>query len=85
MLGCQGDGRPFWRIVVAEATGCMDSDYFEEVYQVPPCSRSFVQCGFVSSGACMMWLMDELFLFVSTMQMETHGVCLLELTEHCMI
>ncbi|CAM0911139.1 unnamed protein product [Alopecurus aequalis] len=32
-LRYQGDGRPFWRIVVAEATGCMDNDYFEEVYQ----------------------------------------------------
>ncbi|TVU42984.1 hypothetical protein EJB05_09413 [Eragrostis curvula] len=32
-LRYQGDGRPFWRIVVAEATGCTDDDYFEEVYQ----------------------------------------------------
>lgn len=30
----QGDGRPFWRLVVSEATGCADHDYFEEVYQV---------------------------------------------------
>ncbi|KAM3206587.1 hypothetical protein ACQJBY_061977 [Aegilops geniculata] len=29
----QGDGRPFWRIVVAEATGCTNSNYFEKVYQ----------------------------------------------------
>ncbi|XP_062191754.1 uncharacterized protein LOC133895452 isoform X2 [Phragmites australis] len=29
----QGDGRPFWRIVVAEATGCTDNYYFEEVHQ----------------------------------------------------
>ncbi|XP_062191755.1 uncharacterized protein LOC133895452 isoform X3 [Phragmites australis] len=28
-----GDGRPFWRIVVAEATGCTDNYYFEEVHQ----------------------------------------------------
>ncbi|XP_047073520.1 haloacid dehalogenase-like hydrolase domain-containing protein 3 [Lolium rigidum] len=32
-LRYQGDGRPFWRIVVAEATDCTDKDYFEEVYQ----------------------------------------------------
>ncbi|KAG0522685.1 hypothetical protein BDA96_07G058800 [Sorghum bicolor] len=32
-LRYQGDGRPFWRIVVAEATDCTDDDYFEEVYQ----------------------------------------------------
>ncbi|XP_066330330.1 uncharacterized protein [Miscanthus floridulus] len=32
-LRYQGDGRPFWRIVVAEATDCTDVDYFEEVYQ----------------------------------------------------
>ncbi|XP_062196526.1 uncharacterized protein LOC133899546 [Phragmites australis] len=32
-LRYQGDGRPFWRIVVAEATDCTDNDYFEEVYQ----------------------------------------------------
>lgn len=30
----QGDGRPFWKLVVSEATGCSDNDYFEEVYQV---------------------------------------------------
>ena len=27
-----GDGRPFWRAVVAQATGCADPDYFEAVY-----------------------------------------------------
>uniref|UniRef100_A0A0D9X4T9 Haloacid dehalogenase-like hydrolase domain-containing protein 3 n=1 Tax=Leersia perrieri TaxID=77586 RepID=A0A0D9X4T9_9ORYZ len=32
-LRYQGDGRPFWRIVVAEATDCTNDDYFEEVYQ----------------------------------------------------
>lgn len=32
-LRYQGDGRPFWRIVVAEATDCTDNNYFEEVYQ----------------------------------------------------
>ncbi|VAH99092.1 unnamed protein product [Triticum turgidum subsp. durum] len=32
-LRYQGDGRPFWRIVVAEATDCTNSNYFEEVYQ----------------------------------------------------
>jgi len=30
----QGDGRPFWKLVVSEATGCGDDDYFEEVYEV---------------------------------------------------
>lgn len=30
----QGDGRPFWKLVVSEATGCADDDYFEEVYEV---------------------------------------------------
>ncbi|XP_074361303.1 uncharacterized protein LOC141701573 isoform X1 [Apium graveolens] len=32
-LRYQGDGRPFWRLVVSEATGCARDDYFEEVYQ----------------------------------------------------
>ncbi|KAL5229926.1 hypothetical protein ABZP36_028702 [Zizania latifolia] len=32
-LRYQGDGRPFWRIVVAESTDCTSNDYFEEVYQ----------------------------------------------------
>ncbi|KAL5759544.1 hypothetical protein ACOSP7_018064 [Xanthoceras sorbifolium] len=32
-LRYQGDGRPFWRLVVSEATGCSDDDYFEEVYK----------------------------------------------------
>ncbi|KAK4764437.1 hypothetical protein SAY87_013875 [Trapa incisa] len=32
-LRYQGDGRPFWNLVVSEATGCKDQDYFEEVYQ----------------------------------------------------
>ena len=30
----QGDGRPFWKLVVSEATGCSNEDYFEEVYKV---------------------------------------------------
>lgn len=33
-LDLQGDGRPFWRLMVSEATGCADNDYFEEVYEV---------------------------------------------------
>lgn len=32
-LRYQGDGRPFWKFVVSEATGCASSDYFEEVYE----------------------------------------------------
>ncbi|XP_047330673.1 haloacid dehalogenase-like hydrolase domain-containing protein 3 [Impatiens glandulifera] len=32
-LRYQGDGRPFWKLVVSKATGCDDSKYFEEVYQ----------------------------------------------------
>ncbi|XP_022156303.1 haloacid dehalogenase-like hydrolase domain-containing protein 3 [Momordica charantia] len=32
-LRYQGDGRPFWKLVVSEATGCADDSYFEEVYQ----------------------------------------------------
>ncbi|KAB1208041.1 Haloacid dehalogenase-like hydrolase domain-containing protein 3 [Morella rubra] len=32
-LRYQGDGRPFWKLVVSEATGCADGDYFEEVYE----------------------------------------------------
>nr|CAD1826425.1 unnamed protein product [Ananas comosus var. bracteatus] len=32
-LRYQGDGRAFWRLVVAEATGCTDNGYFEEVYE----------------------------------------------------
>lgn len=31
-LRYQGDGKPFWKLVVSEATGCADEDYFEEVY-----------------------------------------------------
>ncbi|KAK9063569.1 hypothetical protein SSX86_017439 [Deinandra increscens subsp. villosa] len=31
-LRYQGDGRPFWKLVVSEATGCDNNDYFEEVY-----------------------------------------------------
>lgn len=30
----QGDGKPFWKLVVSEATGCSNDDYFEEVYEV---------------------------------------------------
>ncbi|XP_057530676.1 uncharacterized protein LOC130809066 isoform X1 [Amaranthus tricolor] len=32
-LRYQGDGRPFWKLVVSEATGCADDDYFDEVYK----------------------------------------------------
>ncbi|KAH9612177.1 hypothetical protein KSS87_010523 [Heliosperma pusillum] len=32
-LRYQGDGRPFWKLVVSEATGCSDDRYFEEVYE----------------------------------------------------
>ncbi|KAJ7953796.1 haloacid dehalogenase-like hydrolase domain-containing protein 3 [Quillaja saponaria] len=32
-LRYQGDGRPFWKLVVSETTGCDDEDYFEEVYE----------------------------------------------------
>ncbi|KAJ9554292.1 hypothetical protein OSB04_018337 [Centaurea solstitialis] len=32
-LRYQGDGRPFWKLVVSEATGCASNDYFEEVYE----------------------------------------------------
>lgn len=32
-LRYEGDGRPFWKLVVSEATGCADDDYFEEVYE----------------------------------------------------
>ncbi|XP_058193421.1 uncharacterized protein LOC131310434 [Rhododendron vialii] len=31
-LRYQGDGKPFWKFVVSEATGCANDDYFEEVY-----------------------------------------------------
>lgn len=30
----QGDGKPFWKLVVSEATGCDDDSYFDEVYEV---------------------------------------------------
>ncbi|CAI9094919.1 OLC1v1030750C1 [Oldenlandia corymbosa var. corymbosa] len=29
----QGDGKPFWKLNVSEATGCDNVDYFEEVYE----------------------------------------------------
>ncbi|KAK9277433.1 hypothetical protein L1049_006976 [Liquidambar formosana] len=32
-LRYEGDGRPFWKLVVSEATGCANEDYFEEVYE----------------------------------------------------
>ncbi|KAL2904527.1 Haloacid dehalogenase-like hydrolase domain-containing protein 3 [Bienertia sinuspersici] len=32
-LRYQGDGRPFWKLVVLEATGCADDSYFDEVYE----------------------------------------------------
>ncbi|KAL4197782.1 hypothetical protein AMTRI_Chr04g252850 [Amborella trichopoda] len=32
-LRYQGDGRPFWKHVVAEATGLTNNEYFEEVYE----------------------------------------------------
>ncbi|GLT27674.1 hypothetical protein SLA2020_026550 [Shorea laevis] len=32
-LRYQGDGRPFWKKLVSEATSCANEDYFEEVYQ----------------------------------------------------
>ncbi|KAK1284552.1 hypothetical protein QJS10_CPB21g00670 [Acorus calamus] len=32
-LRYQGDGRAFWRLVVSEATGSDNNDYFEEVYE----------------------------------------------------
>nr|GMD22846.1 haloacid dehalogenase-like hydrolase domain-containing protein 3 [Ipomoea batatas] len=32
-LRYKGDGRPFWKLIVSEATGCNDDSYFEEVYQ----------------------------------------------------
>ncbi|KAJ4760342.1 Haloacid dehalogenase-like hydrolase domain-containing protein 3 [Rhynchospora pubera] len=32
-LRYEGDGRPFWRLIVSEATGCTDNDYFEAVYE----------------------------------------------------
>ncbi|CAN0925983.1 Haloacid dehalogenase-like hydrolase domain-containing protein 3 [Linum grandiflorum] len=32
-LRYQGDGRPFWKLVVSEATGSPNLDYFEEVYE----------------------------------------------------
>lgn len=31
-LRYQGDGRPFWRQIVVQATGCASNDYFEELY-----------------------------------------------------
>ena len=34
LYSLQGDGRPFWKFVVSEATGCGDEDFFEEVYEV---------------------------------------------------
>ncbi|KAL6505601.1 hypothetical protein OROHE_022980 [Orobanche hederae] len=32
-LRYQGDGKPFWKLVVSEATGCDNVNYFEEVYE----------------------------------------------------
>lgn len=31
-LRYQGDGRPFWKHIVVQATGCASNDYFEELY-----------------------------------------------------
>ena len=30
----QGDAKPFWKLLVSEATGYNNDDYFEEVYEV---------------------------------------------------
>ncbi|GFP87364.1 haloacid dehalogenase-like hydrolase domain-containing protein 3 [Phtheirospermum japonicum] len=32
-LRYHGDGKPFWKLVVSEATRCDDANYFEEVYE----------------------------------------------------
>ncbi|KAL0408684.1 UNVERIFIED_CONTAM: Glyceraldehyde 3-phosphate phosphatase [Sesamum radiatum] len=32
-LANPGDGKPFWKLVVSEATGCDNTNYFEEVYE----------------------------------------------------
>ncbi|KAF3778829.1 Haloacid dehalogenase-like hydrolase domain-containing protein 3 [Nymphaea thermarum] len=32
-MEAMADGRPFWRHVVSEATGCSNNEYFEEVYE----------------------------------------------------
>lgn len=48
----QGDGKPFWKHVVSEATGCDNVDYFEEIYEVycvaswdmTDLNNLFVQC-----------------------------------------
>lgn len=47
----------------------------------------YLKTGIVSSGLCCLYNVanNELFLSVSTTHMEMHGVCLMELTEHCMI
>ena len=46
IVGCvlywQGDGRPFWKLVVSEATGCADDNYFEDVYQVMFYEQSYL-------------------------------------------
>jgi hypothetical protein len=44
----QGDGRPFWKLVVSEATGCADDDYFEEVYEVISLKTKGSKCLFLN-------------------------------------
>jgi len=35
-----GDGRPFWRYIVQEASGCYDEAMFEEVRGVRRCRQA---------------------------------------------
>ncbi|PKA53702.1 N-acylneuraminate-9-phosphatase [Apostasia shenzhenica] len=38
------DGRPFWQFIVTSATGCSDSQYFEELYQYYTTDKAWHLC-----------------------------------------
>lgn len=78
----QGDGRPFWKLVVSEATGCDDERYFEEVYEV--ISPEAENCSWLFGG-----LKDEAFNLMclaifafSIMQMVMLGIFLMGPRRH---
>lgn len=97
MCFIQGDGKPFWKHVVSEATGCDSVDYFEEVYEV-----YFVNLADLNNSicilSCFLWFMKEWLgqeqgcinlcdwshhIFTSTMPTVMHGIFLKELMKLC--
>lgn len=55
-LRYEGDGRKFWRAAVAQATGCADQGYFEELYQHYASGGAWRVAG--GAAACLTALRD---------------------------